>query len=483
MSFRAYVIDEKIVKALELLGYKEPTKVQKELIPVLLSGKDSIVKSRTGSGKTAAFAIPLCERIDWEENRPQALVLTPTRELAIQVKEEIFNVGRFKRLKVAALYGKSSYRHQVKEIKQKTHIVTGTPGRVIDHLENETLDVSAVRYLVIDEADEMLEMGFVEQIEEILTFLPDDRVTVVLSATFPAEIRELCHAYLKDPVSIEIQEDIKITEKIIQRYYLTDEEEKEDLLEEVIITENPDTCIIFCAMKRTVDEVYEFLKDQEYSCGRIHGGMEQEDRLSVMKQFKEGRVRYLVATDVAARGIDIEDVSLVVNFDMPRDKEGYIHRIGRTGRVEKTGKAISFVTKSDARMLKQIEAYIDTTLEPINRIPKEQLDASRKTMEESIKDQPVKKKDKNIKLNQDIMKIHINAGKKTKMRAVDIVGTLCNIDGMTADDIGVINILDVSTFVEILNGKGPMVLLALQKKPIKGRIRKVKDETLGGDRL
>jgi ATP-dependent RNA helicase DeaD len=472
-NFNDYQLSSELLKAISMLHYKSPTKVQEQVIPAVLEQKDIIVKSQTGSGKTAAFAIPICELVDWDENKPQALVIVPTRELAIQVKEDIFNIGRFKRLKVSAIFGKSPFYNQEKELKQKTHVVVGTPGRIIDHIERGTFDTSKIKYLVIDEADEMLNMGFIEQIETIITSLSKERVTVLLSATMPRDIDVLCNKYMKEPIHAEIEEQNSTADRIYQERYTVDERDKIKLLRDITIVENPDSCIIFCNTKQKVDEVYNELANLKYTCEKIHGGMEQRDRLRVMNDFKQGYFRYLVATDVAARGIDIDNISLVINYDIPQDRESYVHRIGRTGRISREGRAITFVTKNESKFLHEIHQYIGKEIPLKERPEKETVNHSKQEFAEKINTAPEIKETKGAQLNKEIMKLHINAGKKTKMRAVDIVGTLCNIKGMTAEDIGIINIVDVSTFVEILNNKGELVFKELQRTPIKGRLRKV----------
>ncbi|MCX7746326.1 MAG: DEAD/DEAH box helicase, partial [Clostridia bacterium] len=245
-NFSDYPLSSELLKSISMLDFQSPTSVQEQVIPAVLEQKDIIVKSQTGSGKTAAFAIPICELVEWEENKPQALVVVPTRELAVQVREEIFNIGRFKRLKVSAIFGKSPFYRQEKELKQKTHVVVGTPGRIIDHVERRTFDTSKIKYLVIDEADEMLNMGFIEQIETIITGLPEERVTMLLSATMPTDIEMLCSKYMKEPVRVEIEEKNSATERILQEGYTVDQADKIKLLRDITIVENPDSCIIFC---------------------------------------------------------------------------------------------------------------------------------------------------------------------------------------------------------------------------------------------
>ncbi len=472
-SFKDYNLSSELLETIEILNYKNPTKVQEEVIPLALEGKDIVVKSQTGSGKTAAFAIPICESVDWEENRPQALVLTPTRELAMQVREDFFNIGRFKRLKVAAIYGRAPFYNQQRELKQKTHIVVGTPGRIIDHIDRGTLDITNVKFLIIDEADEMFNMGFLEQIETIIDQLVQKRMTMLFSATLPEDIETLCKKYMNDPIYIEIEDENIALEIIEQVGYMVEEKEKIQLLKDIAIIENPDSCIIFANTREMVDEIFSEISRESYSCNKIHGGMEQRDRTKVMEDFRQGYFRYLVATDVAARGIDIDNISHIINYDIPMERESYVHRIGRTGRVGKSGKAISFITSRDGRNIKDIEEFIEKPI-PLNERPKKNLvDDLKMDFEDKMEEIPELKDSKGEELNKDIMKIHINAGRKTKMRAVDIVGTLCNLEGMTADDIGIINILDISTFVEILNGKGEMVLDKLQTTTIKGRMRNV----------
>jgi ATP-dependent RNA helicase DeaD len=472
-NFSDYHLSGEILKAIGMLNFESPTEVQAQVIPAVLGQKDIIVKSQTGSGKTAAFAIPICQLVDWEENRPQALVLTPTRELAIQVKEDFFNIGRFKRLKVAAIYGGAAFYNQEKELKQKTHIVVGTPGRIIDHIENGTFDTTNIKYLVIDEADEMLDMGFVEQIETIIASLPQDHMTLLFSATMPTGIKALCSKYMKDPIHVEIEEQDKASDRIVQERYNIHEVDKMQLLRDITIVENPDSCIIFCNTKQKVDEVFNMLSDLKYACKKIHGGMEQRDRLIVMNKFKLGHFRYLVATDVAARGIDIANISLVINYDIPEDGESYVHRIGRTGRIDKLGRAITFVAQNENRFLNDIHQYTGKEIPLMERPTEETVNHAKQKFVEKTNTAPEIKETKGAQLSKEILKIHINAGKKTKMRAVDIVGTLCNIKGMTKDDIGIINIIDISTFVEILNNKGELVFQELQKTPIKGRLRTV----------
>ncbi len=474
ITFKDYKLSDEILKSLEMLNFKSPTEVQSKVIPVALENRDILVKSQTGSGKTATFGIPLCEMVDWDENKPQALVLAPTRELAIQVKDDIFNMGRFKRIKSCALYGKSSFVAQEKELKQKTHIVVGTPGRTIDHIKEGTFVTDNIKYLVIDEADEMLSLGFISQIEEIISYLPESRVTMLFSATLPEDIDDLSKKYLKNPTKIEIEAKTLTVDRIEQIAYKVEENAKLNLLKDVTVVENADSCVIFANTQKKVEMIYNELTALNYPCDKIHGGMEQDDRIKVMSNFRKGYFRYLIATDVAARGIDIDDITHVINFDIPVLRENYVHRIGRTGRAGKEGRAITFVTKADDRRVAEINSYTGRELVIRQEKPsRKSVKRLKSEFERKLNEKRVVKIDKSSNLSNEIMKLHINAGKKTKMRPVDIVGTLCSIEGVEACDIGVINVQDISTFVEVLNNKGDMVLKALQSKNIKGRPRKV----------
>ncbi|MGR3763134.1 DEAD/DEAH box helicase [Rossellomorea sp. NS-SX7] len=471
--FADFGLSVEITRALTELGYETPTEVQSKVLPVALEKKDLVVKSQTGSGKTASFGIPLCEMVEWEENKPQALVLTPTRELAVQVKEDITNIGRFKRIKAAAVYGKSPFHRQKLELNQKTHVVAGTPGRVLDHIEKGTFPLDKLNYLVIDEADEMLNMGFIEQVEAIIQELPADRVTLTFSATLPEDVESLCHKYMKDPVNIEVKAKGITTDKIDHSVIQVEEKDKFSLLTGVTTVENPDSCIIFCRTKENVDKVCDELFDKGYPVDKIHGGMNQEARFEVMDEFKRGEFRYLVATDVAARGIDVERISHVINYDLPLEKESYVHRTGRTGRAGNAGKAITFITPYEEKFLEEIEAYIGFTIAKVQAPSKDEVVRAASAFEEKLNQMPDIKSDKSERLNKEIMKLYFNGGKKKKLRAVDFVGTIAKIEGVTADDIGIITIQENLTYVDILNGKGPLVLQAMKITTVKGKKLKV----------
>ncbi|USK72114.1 DEAD/DEAH box helicase [Peribacillus asahii] len=472
-NFEDYHLSDEIKRALAVLKYEIPTEVQSNVIPLAMKKKDLVVKSQTGSGKTASFGIPICEMIEWEEKKPQAIILTPTRELAVQVREDITNIGRFKRIKAMAVYGKEPFAKQKEELKQKNHVVVGTPGRVMDHIDRGTLVLDQVKYLIIDEADEMLNMGFIDEVETIINKIPLNRVTMVFSATLPRDVESLCHKYMENPVDIEITATGVTTDTIEHFLIEVQEKEKISLLKDVTVVENPDSCIIFCRTKEHVDTVFTELEASNYSCERLHGGLEQEVRFAVMDGFKMGNFRYLVATDVAARGIDIDNVTLVINYDVPMEKESYVHRTGRTGRAGNKGKAITFATPYEGKFLKAIEKYIGFEIAVMEAPTHEEVARERAAFEEKVSGRRVVKNNKTARINRDILKLHFNGGKNKKIRAVDFVGTIAKIPGVTADDIGIITIQDNLSYVDILNGKGSLVLQAMENTTIKGKKLKV----------
>lgn len=473
-TFEEFGIGEELITALESLRYFKPTKVQKEVLPLALAEKDVIVESQTGSGKTVSFGIPLCENVIWEENRPQALVLVPTRELALQVKEDITNIGRLKRIKVTSVFGKASFDKQKSELKQKSHIVVGTPGRVLDHLQKGTMKVDKLRYLVIDEADEMLNMGFIDQMAAIIEFLPAERQTLLFSATMPPEIERLASFYMKaDRVAIKIEMTEQSRPKIVQSYLKVESEKKEQQLLDLLIVENPDSCMIFCNTQEAVNRLYTFLNKAGLPIDKIHGGMIQEDRFEVMDDFRKGKFRYLVATDVAARGIDIDNVTHVINYDVPVEKESFVHRTGRTGRAGKTGVALTLVTPKERPWWQEVRAYVQQEISEITAPNARVVQSHKSAFEKKLQERLVVKRARNKELNQGITKIYFNGGKKKKLRAVDFVGTLTNIPGINADDIGIITIQENVTYVEVLNGKGPRVIEEMKDRTVKGKKLKV----------
>lgn len=474
-GFTGYGITDEVLNALKILGYQEPTPIQQQVIPVAMKGLDVVGKSQTGSGKTAAFAIPLCEKADWEENLPESLVLEPTRELTVQVKQEIFNIGRNKRLKIVDAFGGFPIDKQMLSLKQKTHIVVGTPGRIMDHIRRESLKLSKIKRVVIDEADLMLDMGFTQEVMDILNQVKREGMLeqiMLFSATMNHTLDEIVSKYMNDPQIIEIESEHETVDTVEQECYQVDDEEKYHAFKMLLMANNPTKSMIFCGTRQMVDVLCRKLARDGIQCGMIHGEIEQRDRIRTIERFKEGSFRYLIATDVAARGIDVSDLSHVFNYDFPTGRETYVHRIGRTGRNGQSGKAVSIVCPSDEKMLHMVEDYIG------QQIPKCEIDdviVDEKAFAARQKEKVKKVPKKGAGFDKTIKRLSIGGGKKSKMRAGDIVGTLCSIDGMTADDIGIIDVRDSLVYVEVLNGKGPQVLKALQTKTIKGKVRKVRE--------
>ena len=471
-GFAQYGLSLSILEALDMLGYHHPTVIQQEVIPLVLAGKNVVARSRTGTGKTAAFAVPLCEMAVWEENSPRALVLEPSRELAVQVSRELFQIGRKKRLKVPAVFGGFPIDKQMQTLKQKSHIVVGTPGRVMDLVRRGSLQLSGITHLVIDEADLMLDMGFLEEVGEIISLLPENRKILLFSATLEKQVQTLIDNYAADAVFVAQDQEDGPPPSIGQAVYEVTTENKYEMFKRVLMKENPDSCMIFCGTREMVNVLFQKLRRDRIFCGMIHGEMEQKERLKNVDAFGRGGFRYLIATDVAARGIDFENIGLVVNYDFPTGKETYVHRIGRTGRNGKDGCAVSLVSAQEKKMLQKVEEYTGTALPVLQELIVTQEEEKAFWALQRRKSAP--KAGKGEALNRDIMRLSIGGGRKSKMRTADIVGTICAVDGITAEDIGVIDIRESLTYVEILNRKGPLVLERLQMKPIKGKVRKVR---------
>lgn len=471
-SFSNYQLSEDILTALELLGYQNPTSIQEAAIPAILAGKHVVAKAPTGSGKTAAFAIPICERIIWEENVPQALILEPTRELTVQVRDEAFHIARKKRLKVPAVFGGFPIDKQMQTLRQKSHIVVGTPGRVMDLIRRGSLKLEKISYLVIDEADQMLDMGFIDEVKEIIELIPRTSRISLFSATLKPEIQQLVDEYIQDMILIMQEPEEMQVPAITQKLYAVDSEHKYELFLDILITENPENCMIFCGTREMVNVLFQKLRRSRIFCGMLHGEMEQKERLKTVDAFRRGGFRFLIATDVAARGVDFENITHVINYDFPTGRETYVHRIGRTGRNGKTGTAVSLVCEEDRRMVGMVEIYMEQEL------PVAECSVRDETAEKAFwkrqREKAEVKPGKGAALQRGILRLSIGGGRKSKIRAGDIVGTICSIEGVEMADIGIIDIRDSISYVEILNQKGAYVLEHLQNKPIKGKIRKVR---------
>lgn len=343
------------MKALEKMGFEEATPIQAQTIPLGMQGKDVIGQAQTGTGKTAAFGIPMLEKVNTKERSIQGLIVAPTRELAIQVAEEMHKLGKFKGVRTLPVYGGQHMERQIRALKDRPHIVVATPGRLLDHLRRRTIRVDTVHTAVLDEADEMLNMGFIDDIRDILKAIPEERQTLLFSATMPKEIRNIATTLMKNPEEVKVKSKEMTVSNIDQYFVEVQEKQKFDTLTNLLDIHVPELAIIFGRTKKRVDELTEGLQARGFRAEGIHGDLTQGKRTSVLKKFKFGRIEILVATDVAARGLDISGVTHVYNFDIPQDPESYVHRIGRTGRAGKMGEAISFVTPRELSHLQLIE--------------------------------------------------------------------------------------------------------------------------------
>lgn len=383
-GFNEFNLSKEVLKAIEEMGFEEPTPIQYKTIPEILENKDVIGQAQTGTGKTAAFGIPIIERVDSSKKTAQALVLCPTRELAVQVSEELKHLSKYKKgINIVPIYGGQAIERQIQLLKMGVQIVIGTPGRIIDHLKRKTLKVDNIKYFVLDEADEMLNMGFIEDVEWILDKTPKEKQIVLFSATMPQEILMLAKKYQKNPVFIKVVHDELTVPSVEQKYIEVKEEDKIEVLSRLIDLYNIKKAMVFCNTKRKVDEVADLLQARGYLSEGLHGDMRQSQRNKVIEKFKKGHLEILVATDVAARGLDIENVEVVFNFDIPQDVEYYVHRIGRTARAGKEGKAYSFVTKKDFYRLKDIQKYIGKKIK-LEKIPT-LLEIGEKRLEEYLR--------------------------------------------------------------------------------------------------
>jgi ATP-dependent RNA helicase DeaD len=357
-------LSPELLKAIDQLGFEQAAPIQAEAIPLLMQGKDVVGQSQTGSGKTAAFAAPAIEKVDVARRDTQVLILCPTRELAIQVSEEVHKLALFKRgLHALPVYGGQSYDRQLAGLRQGAHIVIGTPGRVMDHMRRGTLKLAAIKMVILDEVDVMLNMGFRDDIELILQATPKERQTVFFSATIPRPIQQLIEKYSRDPQQVRIEQKALTVPTVEQVYYEVDRRFKVDLLTRLIDIHDLKLGIIFCNTKRMVDDLVDHLNAQGYSADRLHGDMTQMMRDRVMQKFRKSGLDFLVATDVAARGIDVDDVEVVFNYDLPYDGEDYVHRIGRTGRQGRSGRAISFASGREVFQIRNIERYTNMRIQ------------------------------------------------------------------------------------------------------------------------
>jgi len=369
LKFSELPISDYILKAVEEMGFTDSTPIQTAAIPVVMSGRDVIGQAQTGTGKTAAFGIPAIEHVDADNRNTQVLILCPTRELALQVKEQITLLAKYKKgLLVSAIYGGESYERQFANLKRGTQIVVGTPGRIMDHIEKKTLKLDHISMVILDEADEMLNMGFREDIEQILSYAKEERQTVLFSATMSKEIMNITKKFQDNPEVIKVTRKEITNTNIEQSFYTVKREAKFELMVRLIDVHDLQLMLVFCNTKSKVDEVVEELQANGYAAEGLHGDMRQAARNQVMNKFRNGNTKILVATDVAARGIDVSGVDAVINYDLPMDLEYYVHRIGRTGRAGKLGKAFLFITKRDRSRMRDLEHYTKVAI-PQGKIP------------------------------------------------------------------------------------------------------------------
>jgi ATP-dependent RNA helicase DeaD len=367
-GFRALNLIPPVNESLDRAGYVEPSPIQAAVIPIAMTGRDVIGQAQTGTGKTAAFLLPLMNR--WrggDPSKPQALVLAPTRELAMQVAEEAEKLAPSRYFKTVAVYGGQRFGAQLAKLRQGCTLIVGTPGRVFDHLSRGTISLEKVRYVVLDEADRMLDIGFRPQIERIMRRVPEGRQTLMMSATLPAEVMKLKDRYMIDPEHVNVSPAVLTVEKIAQTYITVDEERKTELLLKVLDREQPRQCIVFVERKRGADRLYREIKRHHLSAAAIHGDLPQSQRERIMQAFRDAKIHVLIATDVMSRGIDVLGISHIINYDLPNDLENYVHRIGRTGRMGADGIAISFVMPEQGEVLTGIEHLINREI-PADRV-------------------------------------------------------------------------------------------------------------------
>ena len=365
MKFSELNLKPEILKAIKRAGFEEATPIQAQTIPLALSGKDVIGQAQTGTGKTAAFGLPILQNLEKQHDTIQAIIIEPTRELAIQTQEELYRLGRDEDARVQVVYGGADIRRQIRALKQTPAVLVGTPGRLLDHLKRGTIDISNVKTIVLDEADEMLDMGFIQDIESILKYASSKHQTLLFSATMPKPIMRIREKFMHNPDIVQIKGK-ELTANFIDQYFVrAKENEKFDILCRLIDVQNPALAVVFGRTKRRVDELTRGLQARGYNAAGIHGDLSQNKRMSVLKRFRKGQLDILVATDVAARGLDISGVSHVYNYDIPQDPDSYVHRIGRTGRAGQNGMSVTFVTPNEIGYMKEIEKLTRKQMMPL----------------------------------------------------------------------------------------------------------------------
>lgn len=456
-SFSSLALSPGLLQVVRELGYTAPTPIQAESIPLLLKGKDLIAQAQTGSGKTAAFALPILQKMKVEQKSIQTLVLCPTRELCAQVAREIRKLGRLHSgLQVLILSGGMPMGPQLGSLEHGVHVIVGTPGRVLDHLGRRSLDLSEVTTVVLDEADRMLEMGFQEDVERILSQVAESRQTVLFSATFPKTIESLSRSYQRSPVRVTIEQKEQLVPSIRHQAYSVDSDDRFKALLWLLDQRRPESAIIFCNFKASVINLSRELGEAGLSCEGLHGDLEQRDRDRVMAKFRNRSIKVLIATDVAARGIDVENLSLVVNYEMPAQPEIYVHRVGRTGRAGLTGFAISFYGPREVAKLQGIEKYTNGALE-------------RKSLP-TLSTREVTQAPESVQAQAAMRTLFISGGRKEKVRPGDLLGALTGeAGGFKGTDIGKIEIHDNFSYVAVSAKIARLAVERLRAGRIKGK--------------
>ncbi len=452
-SFKRLELPQSQLDNLDQLGYEQMTPIQQEALPLGLGGLDLIAQAKTGSGKTAAFGLPMLNKVVVNELNVQGLVICPTRELSNQVAEELRRLARFQQnIKIIVLCGGVPAKPQVTSLQSGAHIVVGTPGRIKDHLQKDNLDISSIETLVLDEADRMLEMGFKEEMVDIIDYTPHIRQTMLFSATFPEDIDYISRRFQKNPMKIAVEAHHDL-ETIEQLFYMTHHKDRFDSLVKLISVNELEHAMIFCNTKNLVKEVYQHLRDKGFSAVQLHGDMEQREREQILIQFKHHSTNLLVATDVAARGLDIEALPAVINFELPHNLETYTHRIGRTGRAGMEGKAITLFTEKERYKMDNLGSYQGHALEfeSIERLPKGRFP----------------------KVTPKYVTLYISGGRKNKVRRGDILGAITKNLGIEGKHVGKIDVVDHSSYVAIERGFEAEVVKGLNESKIKGRKFKV----------
>jgi ATP-dependent RNA helicase DeaD len=465
-TFRDLGLSEPLLQALTHLGYEEPTPIQEQAIPALLEGRDVIGQAQTGTGKTAAFGLPLLEFVDPDDPEVQALVLTPTRELCIQVTQALRAYGERRGISVVAVFGGAPIRDQMSRVKENAQVVVGTVGRVMDLMGRHALVVTSARYVVLDEADEMLDLGFFEDVETILSRCPSGRQTALFSATIPPEIKRLAEQGMYDPVTIKVKAATLTIDTVDQFFVEVSDRDKQEKLVEVVKAERPDQAIIFVRTKIGADRLSRRLNDAGVRVKALHGDMSQGQRDGVMLAFKGERERLLVATDVAARGLDISGVTHVINYDVPNSPDIYVHRIGRTGRVGRSGRAITFITPKQRRDLQAIERHAKTEVGPWSPDGGEEPKRERKPRERETR-RPRHTKPRR-KPEGARTKLIVKAGLKQGLEPADVIGAIVDHSHLEGEDISNVRLLDRFSFVEVPASRAEEVASTVSGKTVRG---------------